>query len=324
MLRKTYIAGFVILLALAGAAGANAQTFPQKTINVIVPTGPGGNGEVASRPTSMKAEQVLGQSIVVDFRAGGAGVPAAMAVLQTPADGYNLFVGSFGTHLTNPYMIKDLTYDPLKDFRPIVKLGVSTSVLVVPKDSPAHSVEELLELARTKPGGLTFGSSGVGVPSHLTGELIARAAGADMVHVPYPGAAPVVLDLVAGRLDFAALGLPVVLSQIESGALRALSLTTSTRLENFSHIPLASEVGFPEIVVDGWWGLFAPAGTPDEVIETLNAAYNEALNDPATRELMLAQSLAPAGGSAAEFEAELVESAAVIGKLLEQLGIEAE
>ena len=250
---------FLVCLVLTPPAAAQ-DSYPSRAITVIVPFPPGGSSDVVMRIVAQKASETLRQPIIIDNHPGAAGNVAAMLIKHAVPDGYLLMLGHTGTHAINASLYTNLAFDPVKDFQPIVPLIAFNNILMVPKDIPAKSVADLVALAKSKPEGLSYGSQGVGTGGHLLGELLAKHAGVKLVHVPYRGIAPAVTDAIAGRVDMLFSSYISAASHIESGELRMLAIAGSHRHPHIPDVPTMAEAGFPDVQMQQWFGLFAPAG----------------------------------------------------------------
>jgi len=283
---------FAVLAAgvmLAGAAVA--QDFPSRPITVIVPFPPGGVTDPVARLVGQRISDSVGQPVVVDNRPGGAGVIGAMVVKQARPDGYTIFFGHFATHTVNPFLYSKLPYDAVKDFAPITPIVSSKHLLVVPAASPAKSVTELVALAKSKPEGLTFASQGIGAGGHLLGEMLKVKTGANLQHVAYKGSAPAIQDILAGRVDLFFDALITSGPHVREGRLRALAIASPVRAPLFPDVPTMAEAGFPGIEGDAWFGMFAPAGTPQPVVQKLHAEFLKAMSNPDVVKTLTSQGL---------------------------------
>lgn len=303
-----------LLLALAAAALyaavpslARAEGFPDKPLRLVVPFPAGGAADMMARGMAQRLGSELGQQVVVENRGGAGGVTAAELVGRAPADGYTLFFATMGTQAINPALYAKLRYDPVKDFAPVALTHTTPRVLVVGAAVPARSVKELIALAKSKPGVLTYGSAGNGSSSHLSGALFDELAGVKMVHVPYKGSAPLLTDVLAGRVDMTFDSYTVYEEQIRSGRARALAVTSRTRLSSLPDIPTLAESGLAGYDVSNWLGVMAPAGTPKGVIDRLNAALVRAMATPELRKQLTQLGIEPTSSSPEEF-AQLVRS----------------
>ncbi len=271
-----FLRAALILAPLALALPAGAQNYPAKPVKVVVPYAAGGNME-HWRPTLEKVSQILGQPLVMENRPGAGGNIGSDYVAKSPADGYTLVIGTIGTHAINASVYAKMPYDPVKDFTPVVFLATMTNVAVVNPATPVKSIEEFIAYAKSRPGKLNFGSPGNGSSAHLTGEMFKQVAGVDMQHVPYKGSAPALMDLIAGRIDVMFDNIPLPLTHIRAGKLRGLAVTAAQRSPSLPELPTLAEAGVPGFDVSSWYGIYAPAGLPRDMVMKLNGAFNEAL-----------------------------------------------
>ena len=301
----------MLLAATGGAFSAalpltvRAQDYPNRSIRIIVPSAPGGGADSNSRTMAAAMSQILGQSIVVENKPGGSGIISDMAVIQSKPDGYTVLMEIF-SFAVNPALRK-LPFDPVKDLAPVSQVLNMANVLVVPISAPYQNLQEFLAYARANPGKLTYASYGNGGTAHLAGEMLARDAKIDWLHVPYKGGAPAVADLLAGQVSayFAnpISGIPFV----KSGRLRALAVTSRKRLEVLPDVPTFIESGFKDFEVVEWNGMLVPAQTPPEIINRLYAAVVEALKDPEVHDRLVRAGIEPVGNTPQEFAAFLQE-----------------
>lgn len=320
---------FVVLAASLAvntivANGAAAELLSSRPITIIIPFTPGASSDTLQRIVARKVTENTGQVLVVESRPGGGGAIAASAVKQALPDGHTLLQANAGTHAANVALYSTLPYDPVKDFRPITLMWSFPQLLTVPTGSPVQSVSELVALAKSKPGGLSFASQGSGSGGHLLGEMLKVRTGSNMVHVPYRGAGPAALDLAAGRVDFFFVSYSSVLSFLHAGKVRVLAVTASKRLPAMPDIPTMAEVGFLDFSLDAWFGLVAPAGTPDAVIGKLNGAFVQAVRDPGVVKQITDQGAEPAGNTAAEFAAFIASETDRFGKIIRAVGVKGE
>ncbi len=292
--RRTILA--VSMLAAAMTSGvASAQTnYPEHTIKVIVPFAPGGATDAVSRPWVEKMRQRLGSLVQENMGGAGGGIGAAAAARSKP-DGYTLLIGSISTQVITPVIANPKPYDPLKDFETIAMLVVSNLAFAVTPSMPVKSLKELAEYAQANRGKVSFGTPGTGSLNHLLGELFKDESGAEaIVHVPYRGGGPALNDLLGGQLPMLT---PVMTGQIitlhNSGKLRVLAITGAKRIANLPDVPTATESGYPNIVAQGFFGLFAPAGTPRPIVEKIAAASRDVMNDAGIGKLMLSAGFEP-------------------------------
>ena len=312
---------FAVALAAAAIASiapglAAAQAFPTKPIKFVVPFSPGGAADVLARGGGQQVSETLGQPVVVENRTGAGGGIGAEIVARSPADGYTLFVGSTGPLAINKSLYSKLNYDPAKDFAPVSLAVLVQNVLVVSPKVTEKSVQEIIDRARAKPGGMTYASSGNGTSLHLAGELSKTMAKVDIVHVPYKGGAPAITDLMAGQVEMMFAVLPDAMPHIKAGKIRAIAVAGSQRSKSLPDVPTVAESGVPGFEASAWYGFVAPAKTPPEIVQKLNAAINAALAKPEVQER-----LAPLGFDvvastpqqfAAKIESEIAKWGAVV------------
>jgi tripartite-type tricarboxylate transporter receptor subunit TctC len=312
------------VLVSAAPAQAQADDYPSRPITVIVPFPPGGSSDIVMRLVSKKVSDSLKQTIVIDNRPGGAGNVAAMAIKSAMPDGYLLMMGHTGTHAINPSLYGDLKFDPVKDFQPITPLISFNNILVVPEASPAKSVAALVVLAKSKPEGLNYGSQGVGTGGHLLGELLAKSAGVKLVHVPYRGIAPAVTDTVAGRMDMLFSSYISSAPHIESGKLRMLAIAGTERHASIPNVPTMPEAGFPDVHMQQWFGLFAPAGTPAGIVRKLNAEFVRALQSDDVKDKVVPQVAFVIPGAPEDLAAMVARDIVRLGKVVKDSGATAQ
>jgi tripartite-type tricarboxylate transporter receptor subunit TctC len=314
LIRRTFTT--LVALWLGAASGMASAAFPDKPLRMIVPFPAGGAADLMARGMALRLSEELGQQVVIDNRGGAGGSTAAEAAAKSTPDGYTLFFGTMGTHAINPALYPKLRYDPLKDFEAISLTHVTPRVLVVGPSVKARSIAELIALAKAKPGSLSYGSAGNGSSSHLSGALFESMAGVDMLHVPYKGSAPLLVDVLAGRIDMTFDSYTVYEDHIRSGKVHALGVTSKGRLKALPNVPTIDEAGLKGYDVSNWLGLFAPAGTPVPVLTTLHAALGRAMASPALRQQLSALGIEPAFGSREEFtsliRSELPKWAAIV------------
>jgi tripartite-type tricarboxylate transporter receptor subunit TctC len=262
------------------ALAANAQTYPSKPIRIIVPYAAGGAVDIIARIIGQPLSEQLKQAVIVDNRPGAsANIGMELAAKAAP-DGYVLLMASNGI-ATNMALFPTITFNGRRDFAPIARVGFAPLVIVVPASSSAKSLKDLIAMAKAEPGKLTYASAGNGSSSHLAGELLKSSAKIDVLHVPYKGGAPAITDLLGERISFMPINPVEVIAHIRSGRLRALAVGSDKRVPLLPDVPTVAEAGLPGFEATVWWGLVAPAGTPAEIIATLNADTNKALGDPA-------------------------------------------
>jgi tripartite-type tricarboxylate transporter receptor subunit TctC len=298
--RANRSAGFFVSVALLLAIGgscAEAQDYPNQTVKIVVPFAPGGGVDVVARIVGPRLSEELGQSVIIENRAGAGGMLGAAAVAQSPPDGYTLLLGTGSTHGTNASVYSKLSYDPVRDFVPIVLVSSLPFLLVVPPSLPVKSVSELIALVRSRPGELSFGSFGTGSINHLAAELFNSMAKIQANHIPYRGSAPALTDLIAGRLHYTFDGVSTSLGYVQAGTIRALGITSPARSPVLPDQPTISESGLPGFDTVTWSGLFAPAGTPKSIIELVNRKANAVMGSPRTKESFAKLGMEAVGGS---------------------------
>ncbi|WP_280150747.1 tripartite tricarboxylate transporter substrate binding protein [Piscinibacter sp. XHJ-5] len=278
--RRQLLGALAASLALAFAAPASAQTFPSKTITIVVPFPPGGVTDQIARVLGQKLQDDLGKTVVIDNKPGAGGQIAAAQVKQADADGHTLFIAATEMFAINPGLFRKFSYDPVKDFAPVTTLISSPLVLVVPKNSLANSVQDLVQQARNKPGGLTFASQGIGSIGHLLGELFHAKTGGQFSHVAYKGSAPALQDVMSAQVDF--MFDPVITTSplIAGGKLKPLGLAAARRAAQLPEVRTLAELGTPGVDASVWFGAVVKAGTPEPVIARLNQALVKALKSP--------------------------------------------
>jgi tripartite-type tricarboxylate transporter receptor subunit TctC len=314
----------VLAVHLAGAGHAAAELLSSRPITIIIPFTPGASSDTLQRLIGKKVTEDTGQTLVVESRPGGGGAIAASAVKQAPPDGHTLMQANAGSHAANVALYPTLPYDPIKDFRPITLLWSFPQLLAVPADSPAKSVAELVAYAKSKPGGLSFASQGSGAGGHLLGEMLKMRTGTNMVHIPYRGAGPAAVDLAAGRVDFFFVSYSSVQAFLQAGKVRVLAVTSEKRLPALPEAPTMAEAGFAGIEIDTWFGLVAPASTPEPVISKLNAAFVKAARDPDVVKQITDQGAEALATTPAEFAAFIAAQTELYGKIVKSVGVKGE
>ncbi len=300
--RAAAVCSSVLILLLTGSGEpAGAQTYPAKPIRLIVGSSPGGPIDFSARLAAQILTAALGQSVVVDNRTGASGTIGTDYVAKAAPDGYTLLMGSAATLCITPNLYPNIPYNTLRDFAPVSTVAAVSYVLVVHPSLPVKSVQEFIALAKARPGQLRFGSAGSGSVTHLAVELFKSMAGVELVHVPYKGAAPAMIDLLGGQLDFMFDSLLTSIPLVKAGRLRALAQTGSRRSVVLPELPTIAETVFPDYAISTWFGLVAPARTPREIVMRLNAALVKGLSNAETRERLLGQGLEPVGNSPEEF-----------------------
>jgi len=321
MLRALVLAALVALGSIA-PDWATAQLLSGRPITVIIPFMSGASADTFQRLVAKKVTENTGQIIVVESKPGAGGTVGAMAVKQAPPDGHTLLQGNSGTHAANASLYAALPYDPIRDFQPITLMWTFPHLLIVPADSPATSVSDLAALAKSRPGGLSFASQGNGSSGHLLGERFKMTTkAADMIHVPYRGAAPGMLDVATGRVDFFFVSYASALPFIQSGKVRPLAIASAKRLPVLPKLPTMGELGFKGFELDAWFGLFAPAGTPEDAITALHGAFARAVKDPEVVRHIEDQGTEAVTDTPEEFAAFIAAEVERWGAIVRALGI---
>jgi tripartite-type tricarboxylate transporter receptor subunit TctC len=310
----------ILTCLLAAATTAQAQNFPSKTVRLVVPFAAGGSTDIIGRTVGQKLSEIWGQPVVVDNRPGGSTVIGTDIVAKAPPDGHTLLITPAPFTIV-PSLISKLPYDPSKDFEPIILINTTPLVVVVHPGVPAKSIKELIALAKRKPGTLNYGSSGSGGSNHLAGELFNAMAGVKMVHIPYKGNAPALADLVGGHVDVVFNGLTSAIALIKSGKLRALAVTSLNRAGALPEMPSLNELGLKGFQAVACNGITAPARTPRNVIEKINADTLKVIRSPELVARLKAEGSDPVGNSPTEYAAFLRDEIAKWNKVIKQAGV---
>ncbi|MBO9677368.1 MAG: tripartite tricarboxylate transporter substrate binding protein [Acidovorax sp.] len=320
--RRLALAGACAALAATALAptGAAAQAFPSKPITIIVPFSAGGTTDILARVVGQALTTELGQSVIVDNRAGAGGNIGGQAAARAPADGYTLFMGTVGTHAINAALYKKMPFDPIKDFAPLTRVANVPNLLVANPAQPYKTVQELIAYAKANPGKVNFGSSGSGSSIHLSGELFKSMAKVDMQHVPYKGSAPAVTDLLGNQIGIMFDNMPSAIQHVRSGKLRPLAVTTAKRSPELPDVPTIAEAGVPGYEATSWFGLFAPAGTPTPVVAQLNKAIVKVLNLPDVKKKIAEQGGEVVAETPEQFAAFIQRESVKWGKVVKESG----
>jgi len=307
-----------------GALTAHGEPYPARPVKIIVPTPAGGPVDVVGRLVANHLAAANGQPVVVDNRPGAGNTIGSKEAAQAEPDGYTLLYSSVSGLVLAPMLQKNAGYDPITSYDPIALVAQSSTILVVHPSVPAHTVAELVAHAKANPGKVNFSSGGIGVLPHLIGEWFKARAGIDIVHVPYRGGGPSINDLVGGQVQMTFEGVSVLRPLIESGRLRALAVTSAQRLPQLPDLPTMVESGFPDFVSVSWTGLLAPARTPREIVEKLNAQINTGLASPEFQAAMARLSNEPLGGTPRDFADTIKADIAKWAPLVQAIGLKAE
>jgi tripartite-type tricarboxylate transporter receptor subunit TctC len=300
------VRSFVTWMALFLAASALpqyavAQGYPVKPVKIVVGFSPGGGTDILARIVGQKLSETWAQPVVIENRPGASATIGASAVAQSAPDGYTLSMGQLTPNAIAPALIANLPYDAVRGFVPIILVGTSPNILVVNPGVAAKDVAQLVALAKSKPGKLTYASSGAGSLQHIAAEVFKSMAGVDIVHVPFKGSGQAVIDLMSGNVDMNFDSIPAVIQHVQSGKLRALAVTAAKRASALPAIPAIAESGYPDYDLTSWWGLFAPTGTPPEVVAKIHRDTLAILQTPDVKERFAALSVDPGGGTSREF-----------------------
>jgi len=301
--------GFVALVGAALIAPAAAQDYPTRPVRIVVPFAPGGSADVYGRFIAQRLQEALGQGFVIDNRPGGGSLIGTDAVAKSAPDGYTLLLMS-NTHTVNESLIPDRPFQLMRDFAPIAPINASDLVLVVKAGLPANTLGDLIKVAKVKPGGMSYASSGPGTPYHMAGELFKAQAGIDIVHIPYKGSAGARTDVLGGQLEMMFDAIPTMTEHIKSGKVRALATTGKTRSATLPDVPTLAEAGVPGYEATIWLGLMAPKGTPAAVIRRLNAEVSKITTNPEVRRAWALQGTTPMTMGVDEFTRYLGEDIA--------------
>ncbi len=309
---------------LAGAATVHASTYPSRPIRLIIPYAVGGSTDQTGRLMAKSLSERLGQAVVVENRAGAGGTLGQDFAAKAAADGYTLLFSAAGPLTVTPHTYAKLGYDPVKSFEPIALVATQPLLLAVKPDLRADSVAELIAQAKANPGKLSYGSFGNGSAAHLAGEYFKALTGVDMVHVPYKGSGPALVDLVAGQIDLMFDVFSTSAPLVKAGKLRALAITATERSPQFPQVPTMQQAGVAGFEAGTWFGLLAPAGTPRAVIDKLSAAVNAALGEKELQETLASQGASVRGGTPEQFRSYFLAEYDKWGRIVKSAGVTAD
>ncbi|RDI59545.1 Bug family tripartite tricarboxylate transporter substrate binding protein [Microvirga subterranea] len=322
--RQMALGGAAFALAAGHSVRARAQSYPTRNITLVVPFTPGGSTDILARLLGQRLEAALKSPVVVESRPGAGGSVGVGSVARAPADGYTLVMGHIGTLAVNPALYPKLTYDPLKSFEPVSGIANVHNMLVVHPDVPAKTLQELVDYAKQNPGKLNYASGGVGSAAHIAMVALSDRAGITMTHVPYRGTAPAVTDLLGGRVQLTFTGAPNLVQHVEAGSMRALAVSGSSRLKAAPTVPTVAESGFPGFEASQWYGILVPAGTPQSVVDLLNAEIKTAMAAPEIAERLSLEGAEVWTNTPAEFREHIGKEMVRWGDLVKRAGIKAE
>ncbi len=315
--------GLVLSLLVAAWSGAAiAQTFPAKTIRLILPFPPGGPSDILGRAVAQKLTEQIGQPVITVNRAGAGGNLGLELTAKAPPDGYTLVLSSPLIALS-PSLYSKLNYEQ-KDLAPVSLVALIQNVVLVHPSVPARNLKDLVQIARASPGKLNYGSGGVGTTTHLAPELFMSMTKIKMVHVPYKGSSLALLGLISGQVDVLVMAVPAAAAQVEAGKARALAVVSEKRATPLPNVPTAKEAGFENFVVDIWYGILAPSGTPQNVVSRLNTELNKAFGSAELKDKLLAAGIQPTGGTPEQFASFIRSETARYAKVIKDAGIKPE
>lgn len=313
-----------LIASLVVAGSAAAQAYPNKPIRIIVPFAPGGTTDIVARIVGDRLGKELGQPVVIENRGGGGGSIGAAAIAKAEPDGYTLGISTISTHAVNPACNPKLGYDPLADFAPVTNLARTPNVLTVHPKFPAEDFKGFLEHVKKNPGKLNYATSGTCSIQHMVGEQFKASTGTFILHIPYRGAGPALNDLLAGQVDMMFDNLPSSMSHIQAGKLRPLAIAWNKRLESLPNVPTFAEIGLKQVNDPAWYGLIAPAKTPEDIIRKVNAAAVKVLAMPEVRDRLRTSGAEPVGNSPAEHAGEIKTELEKMRNLVKKQGIKLE
>ena len=320
MLKALLVAGAL----LAGSLPASAQPYPNRPLRIVVPFPPGGGTDIGTRIVAQKLQEAWGQAVIVENKPGAAGIVGTELTAKSAPDGYTFMMGNIGTHAINVSLYKKLAYDPVKDFAPVSMVADLPLLLLVHPSVPANSVKELIVLAKSQPGKLNFSSSGAGGSMHVAAELFKSMTGVDMVHIPYKGGAPAVADLLSGQVALSFSTVLETIQHVKAGKVRALAVTNDHRSIALPDLPTIAEAGLPGYQSISWLALFAPAGTPKDIVNKVSAESVRILKLPDVKERLLAQGAEPIGSTPEQLAATLAADIAKYAKVIRESGYKPE
>src|SRR4051812_26300822 len=317
---KTLLLAMLVVFSM----NAKGQAYPTKPIRLVVPFAPGGSSSLVARFMAAEMEKGLGKQIVIENKPGGGGNVAMQEVARADPDGYTLIIGHVGSLAMNPYLYERLPYDVDRDFAPVSLLAIVPAIFVVHADVPAKNLKEFVALAKAKPGQINYGSAGNGSAGHLAMEYLKQVTGMDLQHVPYKGTGPNVTDLVAGRTQASSAGTPPLLPHVKAGKLRVIAVGTTKRLHSIPEVATVAEQGYPGFETSQWYGLNAPAKTPDAIVKRLADEAAKAAKSPLVAERFKPDDAEPVGSTPAQYVAFIKKEQERWGKVVRTANIKAD
>jgi tripartite-type tricarboxylate transporter receptor subunit TctC len=311
-----------ISLSIFCSGFASAQTYPSKPIRIVAPFPPGGSVDILARIIGAELQKSWGQNVLIDNRPGAGGNIGSDNIAKSAPDGYSLLIGSNGTHAINPALYAKMPYDAIRDFSPITLVASSPNIFTTHPSLPAKNVKEFIALAKANPGKVTYGSGGIGTSQHLSVELFRSQANISLIHVPYKGAGPLVTALLSGEIAMSCQSLPSMgtPSHVNAGRLHGLAVTSGKRSSVLPQVPTLMESGFPKFDVSAWWGMMAPAGTPEEIVNKLNKEVIRILNLPSVRKQLMEQGLDILTSTPAEYHSYIKNELALWAPVVKSSG----
>ena len=317
MIKRT----LVLAVFTFGATFAQAQQWPTKPVRFVVPFAPGGTSEIVARAVAQELSTSLGQTVFVENKPGGAGVIAMQEVSKAEPDGHTLILGHVGTLAVNPYAMPKHPYDVNKEFAPVILLARVPNILAVAPDVPAKTLQELVALAKAKPGTLTYDSAGNGSSGHLAMEYFMAVSGIKMIHVPYKGTGPMLQDILGGRVSATLTGAPALKGQIDAGKLRALAVGSHDRMNALPNLPTVSESGYKDFETSQWYGILVPAKTPKAIVDKIAAATDKALKSNGITSRFAKDDARAGGGTPEQFAAFIKREQVTWKRIIERTGL---
>lgn len=315
------LAASIASLAFVQAAAVHAQAYPNRPVRIVVPAGSGDGSDVLARTIAKSLTESMGQPFVIDNKPGAGGSIAADAVAKAAPDGYTIFLANGSTHGPTPSLYPNLPYDSIKDFAPVTLISSAANVLVVSARVPASNVREFIALAKKQPGKMTIASAGNGSISHLSGELFKSMAGVDLMHVPYKGASPALMDIASGQVDSMMINIPTVLPLLQGGKLKILGVTSLRPATSLPNVPTLDASGVPGYETTAWFGFMVPAKTPPEIVQALYAKTKQALAQPDVKATLARQGAEPSGMAPADFSVFVKNHIAKYAKVIKDANV---